>query len=313
MRDFYRRWWCGDEPIMGMDLKDDVVLLAQSTTLAVARDPAKLFAIPLPSGVIEKGVVKDAVRLASIFRETHYLPDLSGCRCAVAIPSVASFTACLDIPDDMLFANLSEAYSWALNCLSLDASKLIGKAYLHNRHSPQKAQLFLVVARLSAKEILEETFQALGLELSCITLRSIALHKGAAIVSRNSRRPVRIWIDFTDRSPALHLFEGNVLQFSRYFNEGSFEGMIPLASEVCDELRKLHLSRYAIGEIEISCAGPEALAHEFKNVWKDKIGFTSKDPLSGFDIVDIQTAEAYQDQHLIATGLVRSFSESLSP
>ena len=197
MRDLYRRWWCGDEPIMGMDLKDDVVLLAQSTTLAVARDPANLCAIPLPSGVIEKGVVKDAVRLVSIFRESHYLSELSGCRCAVAVPAVASFTACLDIPDDILFANLSEAYSWALNRLSLDASKLIGRAYLQNRHPPKKAQLFLAVARLSAKEILEETFQALGLELSCITLRSIALHKGAAILSKNSRRPVRIWIDFT--------------------------------------------------------------------------------------------------------------------
>jgi hypothetical protein len=213
----------------------------------------------------------------------------------------------------MLFANLSEAYSWALNCLSLDASKLIGKAHLQNRHSPQKAQLFLVVVKLSAKEILEDALQALGIELSCITLRSIALHEGAAIVSKNSRRPVRIWIDFTDRSPALHLFDGHVLQFSRYFNEVSFEGLIPLVSEVCDELQKLDLSRYAIGQIEISCAGPEALAHEFKKAWRGKIGFTSKNSLSGFDIVDIQTEEAFQDQHLIATGLLRSFSESLSP
>ena len=297
MRDFYLRWWCGNEPIVGIDFRDEQVLCAKSATLADVGESAKLFAIPLPSGVIEKGLIKDAARLVSILKESHYFSELSGCRCAVAISSAVSFTACLEVPDSMLCANQSDAYAWALNRLSLDSSNVTGKAYLKN------AQLFLVVVKLVERDRFKEIFLALGLELACLTLRSLALHNGAAVVCKRSRQQVTMWIDLTDSSPALHLFEGKGLRFSRCFNEGLSGGVANFVSQLCEELQELDVSGYAEGDIVTLCAGSAKLMQEFTDLWRDRVLGTRHGQLSRYTIVENLQEDTYQDPYLIATGL----------
>jgi hypothetical protein len=310
MRNFYLRWWCGSEPILGIEVRDDVVLCAQSATGAAQEEPFKRFSIPLPSGVVGSGRIKDPHRLASILKESRHVSQVVGGRCAVAIPSDASFTAHLAVPDEVVCMNQRDVYEWALERLSLDASHVHGKVYLEDDALGMGPQLLVVAVRRSVKEMMEDILKVVGLELSCLTLRSIALHKAAAIVSQHARKSVTLWVDLTDRSPELHLFEGEALRFSRCLNERLL-GVTELSvSHVCDELRKLDVSRYSSGEVAILCAGPETIVRTFHKAWKDAAPFMSGHGSSG-DSGALLTAEPYLDPYFIASGLAELLRSEL--
>lgn len=303
MRDFYLRWWHGNEAVLGIDLRDDAVLIAQSQTVPIGGESLKTFTIPLPMGVIEKGCITDAQRLVSILRASVRQLQLSGCRCAVALPSTASLIAYLEIPSDVRRKPESELYEWALMRLSLEGSKVCGKVFLE---TPDSRGLLFVGARRSVSAMLEGIFRTVGLELSCITLRSIAVHKGAGGVSEGVKTYTTTWIDLTDRSPALHLFEGEVLRHSKYFNVRASEEMALLVSTVREEIQKMKLSQHANATTTALCAGPERAVREFEKAWKDSASGAHV-PLSLIE--ELKTEAPYWESHLVAIGLVQLLRE----
>jgi len=307
MKDFYLRWWCGSETVLGIDLRDDGIFVAQSTTRASAEEAVKTFTIPLSSGVIQNGLITELPHVVSTLREWLHSLRLSGCRCAVALPPNATLIAWIDIPDDVLCVNERDLYEWALARLRLDGSQVRGKVFLE---TTQRRELLFVGAKLSVIETLEETFQALALDLSCITLRATAFHRGVVAVLKPSRGAVTIWLDLTDRLPALHVFEGEVLRHSRSLAGDASSGMGVLVSVVTGELRKVSASRDSFGEVMTYCAGSEELVCEFHEAWKS--GGASQFPnLSWLSLVrDGKANAAHRSSHLVVTGLVQLLRES---
>ena len=309
MRDFYLRWWRGSEPVVGMEVRDDVVLCAQSTTRTAAQESSKRFSIPLPLGVVENGRMRDPLRLVSSLRDSLELSQLSGCRCAVAIPANATFSAQLAVPDDVVFTNEGEACEWALTRLSFDPSYVCGKVYLDESDFDSGRRLLVVATKRSVQEMFREVFEAVGLEFSCLTLRSLALHKGAAMLPRHLRKTGTVWVDLTDRSAALHLFEGEKLLFSRYLNAGLSGDTELSITRLISELGELDVSRYAKGEVAILCAGPEAVVRQFTTAWSDATPLR-RGPLSVLVSGEGGFEDRYCDPYLIAEGLVHMLRES---
>jgi Tfp pilus assembly PilM family ATPase len=303
MRNFYRRWWCGNEEVVGIDFRDEMVLMVCSTTLGGAVEHPRTFAIPLPPGVIERGVIKEPDELASLVKGSFDVSKVRAGRCGVAIPSHALFTAYLDMPEEVRGAHLSEVYAWALSRLSLDASTTCGQVYLCNRDPRELPQLFFAATRRSVKESLEATCQALDLELSCITLRSIALHNGARVVVPRQATQVTVWIDLTERSPCVYLFDGDEVRFSRRFEGASSTEMGPLIVEVYDQLQRGAGMRYVHTDVAAVCAGPRELVEGFRGAWRDRFEAACNHPFARLDIAEIRTDEGGQHQYLIAHGL----------
>ena len=307
MKDFYLRWWCGSETVLGIDLRDDGIFVAQSTTRASAEEAVKTCTIPLPSGVIENGLITDLPHVVSTLKEWLHSLRLSGCRCAVALPPNATLIAWIDTPDDVPCRNERDLYEWALARLTLDGSQVRGKVYLE---TTQRRELLFVGAKLSVIETLEETFQALALDLSYITLRATAFHREVVGALKPPRGAVTIWLDLTDRLPALHVFEGEVLRHSRSFGGDAPSEMGLLVSAVDEELRKLFALRDSFGEVLTYCAGSDELVYEFKRAWI-RGGAAQLSNLSWSSLVrDGKATDEYRSSHLVATGLVQFLRES---
>ena len=205
MRDFVERWWCGREPVLGIDIRDTGMVVADVNLRGKNRWRA-VDASSLRGGV--DGVLKDTRALSALLSEFISAAPTRIYRCAVAFPDSLTSITWITLPDEMMDKPEGVRYEAALERMYLRPQDVRGRVYLVPRSVARGANALLVAAKAADVALLEDSVALAGLELAYLTPRVFALHHLASFVGLISKQDLVAFSDPSPKSQVFHLFNG---------------------------------------------------------------------------------------------------------
>jgi hypothetical protein len=203
MRDFVERWWCGREPVLGLDIRDTGMVVAD-VNLRGKNRWRTVDASSLHGGV--GGVLKDTRALSSLLREFVSSSPTRVYRCAVAFPESLTSISWLTLSADIVDKPERVRFEAALERLYLRPQDVKGRVYLIKRSAAESPNALLVAAKAADVALLEDSVGLAGLELACLTPRVFALHHLVSLSGLLSTEALVAYSDPSPKSPLFHLF-----------------------------------------------------------------------------------------------------------
>lgn len=205
MRAFLERWWYGREPILGIDIRDDGIVVAD-VDLHGRNRWRKTDASSLHGG--GSGMLKDTHAFSSLLRDfISSCPTRIG-RCAVGFPDGLTSISWVTLPDDIASKSEEVRYEAALERLYLRPQDVRGRVYLVKQSSAGSPNALLVAAKAADVALLEDGVALAGLELACLTPRVFALHHLVSLSQLASNDHLIAYSDCSSQSFQFHLFKG---------------------------------------------------------------------------------------------------------
>lgn len=244
MSEAYRRWWHGYDPVLGIDIRDDLVVVATRISHESHIGRCRVLSRTIPKGLVEGGLVKAPHLLGSILIEL--VAGLKGrCkRCAVALPTNASFTAYLNVSEGAQFKDETETYRWAIEQTAIDPSTVRGCVYPVPCGENGVRKVLLVATKSSVLKNLQQVFQGTCLDLDCVTMRAVALHRGASILEDKSYNEllgtpgITARLDLADVVPTIHFFAGPMYVRSEYLRTDKKNLALEAVARVQEEVHQ---------------------------------------------------------------------------
>ena len=205
MRDFVERWWCGREPVLGIDIRDTGVVVADVNHRGKNRwrtaDASWL------RGEVG-GVLKDTSALSALLSDFISASPTRIYRCAVAFPESLTSISWVTLPDELLGKSEGARYEAALERAYLRPQDVRGRVYLVPRSAAGSPNALLVAAKATDVALLEDSVALAGLELACLTPRVFALHHLVSLSGLLSTEDLVAYSDTSPKCPVFHLFQG---------------------------------------------------------------------------------------------------------
>lgn len=236
MRDFVERWWTGREPILGIDICDTGVVVAD-VSLRGKNRWRRVDASSLGGGVC--GALKDTHALSALLRDFISDSPTRIYRCAVAFPESITSFAWVTLPDEMLDKPEEVRYEAALDRAYLRPQDVRGRVCLIQRSAAEGPNALLVAAKAADVVLLEESVALAGLELACLTPRVFALHHLVSLSGLLSKEDLFAYSISSPQTPVFHLFQG-----ARYHST------VRVVGDFVKEIK-----RYVEGRIPLRTAG----------------------------------------------------------
>jgi Tfp pilus assembly PilM family ATPase len=206
MRDFLERWWYGREPILGIDIRDNGIVVAD-VDLRGKNQWHSSEALSTDSGA--GGLLRDTRAFSSFLGDFISLSRTTLERCAVGFPASLTSISCLVLPHEVVERSEKVRYEAALERAHLRPQDVRGRVYSIRGGSAGGPNTLLVAAKAADVALLEDGVALAGLEISCLTPRVFALHHLVSLAGlvRNGERIV--YSERSSRSSVLHLFKGS--------------------------------------------------------------------------------------------------------
>ena len=209
MRAFLERWWHGRDPILGIDIRDNGIVIADVDLRGKNRwrtVDASAFDGDGCGGV--GGVLKDTRAFSSLLRDFISSSPMRIDRCAVAFPEGLTSISWVTLPNDIVDRSEEVRYEAALERVYLRPQDVRGRVYLVKRSSAGSPNALLVAAKAADVALLEDGVALAGLELACLTPRVFALHHLVSLSGLASNDHLIAFCDCSTQSSLFHLFKG---------------------------------------------------------------------------------------------------------
>lgn len=205
MRDFVDRWWHGREPILGIDICDTGVVVADVNLRGKNRWRRADASSPSGGG---SGALSDMHELSELLRDFISDSPTRLYRCAVAFPESLTSFAWVTLPDEMVDKPEEVRYEAALDRAYLRPQDVRGRVCIVKRSGAEGPNALLIVAKASDVAILEDSVALAGLEVAYLTPRVFALHHLVLLAGLPSKEELFAYLDPSAYSPVFHLFQG---------------------------------------------------------------------------------------------------------
>ena len=209
MRAFLERWWHGRDPILGIDIRDNGIVIADVDLQGRnrwRRVDASAFDGDGCGGF--GGVLRDARAFSSLLRDFISSSPMRMDRCAVAFPEGLTSISWVTLPNDIVDRSEEVRYEAALERVYLRPQDVRGRVYLVKRSSAGSPNALLVAAKAADVALLEDGVALAGLELACLTPRVFALHHLVSLSGLASNDHLIAYCDCSTQSSFYHLFNG---------------------------------------------------------------------------------------------------------
>lgn len=205
MRAFLERWWYGRDPILGIDIRDNGIVIADVDLRGRSRWCA-VDAAAFGGGV--GGVLDDTRAFSSLLRDFISSSPTRIDRCAVGFPEGLTSISWVTLPDDIVSKSEEVRYDAALEQVYLRSEDVKGRVYVVNQSAAGSPNALLVAAKAEDVALVEDSVALAGLELACLTPRVFALHHLVALSGLTSNDHVIGYCDSSPQYSVFHLFKG---------------------------------------------------------------------------------------------------------
>lgn len=201
MRAFLQRWWHGRDPILGIDVRDDSIVVSD-INLSGSNRWLKISHGSREPG--SRGPLVDPDLFISNIREFIAAGPLPIERCAVALPESLTYMASVTLPKNIPQKAEDVRYEAALEGAYLRRHDVRGAIY---PLCEDGSRVLVVAVKIAEVEALESALRLIGLEVSCLTPRVFALHHLVALSGVEVTADLVAFCDNTATIPQFHLFQ----------------------------------------------------------------------------------------------------------
>ncbi|MEY4668887.1 MAG: hypothetical protein RL518_1586 [Pseudomonadota bacterium] len=211
MRGFVKKWWYGHDPIVGIDIREEGVVLVV-VDLQGAHRSIELELSSTTSG--GRGGFHNQPLISAALKDFVGSGRDAIRRCAVALPEGLTYISRISLPAALWRKPEHIRYEAALEQVYLRPSDVRGKLYPLKRDPQGKYAAILVAAKVTDVQEIEEAIAKAGIEISYLTPRVFVGQHPRLARGDGAHNGLVAHCDLYATPPHIHVFSNSEYELS---------------------------------------------------------------------------------------------------